>query len=274
VTIDVDGRSATNALTMRLKYAHLAWTPSGSPITAKLGMIQTPLIDFVETLWGYRMQGTVAMDRNKYLTSSDFGVSVDGSWGGDLVNGTAGIYNGEGYSNAPGDHRKDVAARASVRLMSSDTTGKTAGLRLTGFGHYGRATGGGLRSRYLAMLSYQSKRLTLGAEYGVTSDSTSEESPETKGRVISTYGVYRPANSRLAVLGRYDRVDRDTDLEPTGPDLAAGVHTRVIAGVSYQMTPDVRLLLDADLSSLEHGSPDNAFNATRRTLFFHTEFKF
>ena len=31
---------------------------------------------------------------------------------------------------------------------------------------------------------------------------------------------------------------------------------------------------DADLLSLEHGSPDNAFNATRRTVFFHTEFRF
>jgi hypothetical protein len=220
------------------------------------------------------MQGTVAMDRNKYLTSSDFGVSVDGAWGGDRVNATAGIYNGEGYSNAPGDHRKDVAGRLSVQLVPSDTTGKTAGLRLTGFGHYGRATGGGLRSRYLAMLSYQSKRITVGGEYGVTSDSTSEESPETRGRVISAYAVYRPANSKFALLGRYDQVDRDTDVEPLGPDLATGVQTRVITGVSYQMTPEVRLLLDADLLSLEHGSPDNAFNATRRTLFFHAEFKF
>jgi hypothetical protein len=48
----------------------------------------------------------------------------------------------------------------------------------------------------------------------------------------------------------------------------------VIAGVSYQLTPDVRLLVDADMLSLEHGSPNNAFNASRRTLFFHTEFRF
>ena len=274
VTVDVDGRDATDALTMRLKYAYLAWQPSGSPLTAKLGMIQTPLVDFIETLWGYRMQGTVAMDRNRYLTSSDFGLSVDGAWSDDRVNATAGIYNGEGYSREPGDHRKDVAARVSVQLMPSDTTGKTAGLRVTGFGHYGRATGGGLRSRYVGMLSYQSKRLTVGAEYGVTSDSTAVDSPETRGRVISAYGVYRPAGSRLALLGRYDQVDADTDIDPTGPDLSTGVRTRVIAGVSYQMTPDVRILVDADLLSLEHGSPNNAFNATRRTLFLHTEFKF
>lgn len=273
VTIDVDGRDATNALTMRLKYAYLAWQPAGSRITAKLGLIQTPLVDFIETLWGYRMQGTVAMDRNKYVTSSDFGISVDGAWG-DRVNATAGLYNGEGYSREPGDHRKDVAARLSVQLMPSDTTGRTTGLRLTGFGHYGRATGGGLRSRFLGLLSYQSKRVTLGAEYGVTSDSTAADSPETKGRVLSAYGVYRSADSRLALLARVDKVDPDTDIDPAGPDLSSGERTRVIAGVSYQMTPDVRLLVDADLLTAQHGSPNNAFNATRRTLYFHTEFKF
>ena len=274
VTIDVDGRDATDALTMRLKYAYVAWQPHESPLSFKLGMIQTPLVDYIETLWGYRMQGTVALDRNRYLTSSDFGASVDGSWSDDRVNATVGIYNGEGYQREPGDHRKDLAGRVSVQLMGSDTTGKTAGLRLTGYGHYGRATGGGLRSRYVGMLSYQSKRITLGAEYGITSDSTAVDAPETKGRVISAYGVYRPRNSRLALLARYDHVDPDTDVEPTEPDLSTGVRTRLIGGVSYQLTPDVRVMVDADLLSLEHGSPDNAFNATRRTLYFHTEFRF
>jgi hypothetical protein len=274
VTIDVDGRDATDALTMRLKYAYVGYQPSGSSLGFKLGMIQTPLVDFIETLWGYRMQGTVAMDRNRYLTSSDIGFSVDGSWSNDRVNATAGIYNGEGYSREPGDHRKDLAGRMSVQLMPSDTTGKTAGLRVTGYGHYGRATGGGLRSRYVGMLSYQSKRLTLGAEYGITSDSTAVDSPETKGRVISAYGVFRPTASRLALLARWDQVDPNTDIEPDVPDLSTGVRTRVIAGVSYQLTPDVRLLVDADMLSLEHGSPNNAFNASRRTLFFHTEFRF
>jgi hypothetical protein len=168
---------------------------------------------------------------------------------------------------------KDVAGRVSVRLAASDTTGKTAGLQVTGFAHYGRATGGGLRSRYVGILSYQSKRVTLGAEYGVTSDSTAADSPETPGRVISMYGVYRPAGSRLAALARFDRVDPNTDVTPTAPSLATDVRTRVIAGLSYQLTPDVRVLLNADLASQEQGSPNNAFNATRRTLLFQTECK-
>ena len=58
VTVDVDGRrAAANQQTFRLKYAYVAWTPEGSRITYKLGAIQTPLLDWEESLWDYRMQG-------------------------------------------------------------------------------------------------------------------------------------------------------------------------------------------------------------------------
>lgn len=275
ITADVDGRrAAANQLSFRLKYGYLGWDPAGSPLAFKIGMINTPVIGYIEELWGYRMQGSVALDRAGYLTSSDFGASVDGSWGDDAVNLTAGIYNGEGYSRALGDQHKDVAGRVSVRLMETDQGGPTGGLRLTGFALVGKANGGGDRQRFLGMLSYQSTRLTLGLEYAVTQDSTAADAPETAGRVMSAFGVYNLPGSPLALMARVDRHDPDTDVEPSGPDLDTGERTRVIAGVSYQMTPEVRFLVDADLLSLEHGSPDNAFNATRRTLYFHTEFRF
>ncbi len=108
----------------------------------------------------------------------------------------------------------------------------------------------------------------------MTRDSTAANAPETRGRVLSAFGVYNLAGSPLALMARVDRHDPDTDADPAGPDLDAGERTRVIAGVSYQMTPEVRFLVDADLLSLEHGSPGNAFDATRRTLYFHTEFRF
>ncbi len=259
ITTDVDGRKAAgNQLTLRLKYAYLAWKPEGSALTYKFGQIQTPYIDFEEALWGYRMQGPIAMDRIGYLTSSDIGLSVDGSWQRDAVNLTAGVYNGEGYSKAPGDQHKDVAARLSIRLAATDATGKTGGLRLTGFAQVGRSNGGGTRQRFLGLLSYQTRAITLGAEYAVTKDSTAADSPETAGRVISAFAVYNLPASPLAVIGRVDRWDPNTDVTPDGPDLASGEQTRVIGGVSYQLNPNVRLLLDADLASLTHGSPNNA----------------
>ena len=46
----------------------VACTPDGSPVTFKLGQMQTPWIEWEEALWDYRMQGTVAVDRNGYMS--------------------------------------------------------------------------------------------------------------------------------------------------------------------------------------------------------------
>src|SRR6266704_1813557 len=63
VTADIIPSAVTNQV-LRLKYAFAAWTPTGSSLTYKLGMMQTPFVDYEETLWDYRMQGTIAVDRN------------------------------------------------------------------------------------------------------------------------------------------------------------------------------------------------------------------
>ncbi|HEY8104675.1 MAG TPA: porin, partial [Gemmatimonadales bacterium] len=113
-------RNADGSLAFRLKYAFASWTPEGSPLTLNLGETQTPWLDWEEALWDYRMQGTMAMDRAGYITSSDFGLAVDGNWGFDKVNLQAGVYNGEGYKGGLGDQRKDLEARLSVRLLGTD----------------------------------------------------------------------------------------------------------------------------------------------------------
>lgn len=274
VTADVDGRSAANQLSFRLKYAFVGWTPEGSPLTWKIGMIHTPWIEWEEAVWGYRMQSTVATGRFGILPASDFGAGVDGTWNDGAVDVQAGIYNGEGYNRALGDPGKDVAARVSVRVANTDLMDRFGGLRVSGLAHVGQANGGGTRSRFMGMLSWKSKRITLAANYGITQDSTADEKPETKGTVASAYAVYTFPQEKIAVLARVDSYDADSDSDPGIPSLAEGRQTRWIAGVSYRLTPNVRVLLDADLLSLEHGSPSNAYDASRRTLYFHTEFRF
>jgi len=66
------------------------------------------------------MQGSVALDRNGYLTSADFGAGVDGKWNNDQVNGQLTVVNGEGYGGGTGDFRKDVQLRVSVRVKPTD----------------------------------------------------------------------------------------------------------------------------------------------------------
>ena len=278
ITTDVDGRkAASNQLTIRLKYAFVGWTPDKSAFTFKTGLFTTPWIDYEEALYGYRMQGTTLYDRNSFFPSSDFGAGVDGMWHFHAVNMQLGVFDGEGYSNAPGDPGKDLEGRVSFRLAKTDMAGKVGGLRLTAYGQVGSATGGGARNRFIGMLSYKSKRLTLAAEYGMRQDSTGAKTPKQKGAALGAYAILNIPNSKAALLIRFDSFDPNTDSTLTTQNAAANTtvnkQTRIIAGVSYAISPNLRVLLDIDSNSLQNGGT-NAFDVANKTLFFHTEFTF
>jgi hypothetical protein len=284
ITTDVDGRglsfggTAETQLTIRLKYAFVAWQPNAKgPLTYKFGLMQTPWIDWEENLWDYRMQGTVAVDRNKIFPSSDFGAGIDGNWNYDQVNAQIGVYNGEGYSSTPGDPSKDFEGRVSVRLAKSDMAGRTGGLRLTGYAQIGASNGGGTRTRFIGNLSYKSKAVTLAAEYEVGQDSTATKTPQQKSAVMSVYGVYNVPNSKVGLIARLDTYDPNTDSTLTAVNSATNTtvnkQTRMIGGISYAVSPNFRVLLDVDLNSLANGAT-NAFDKSRQMLYFHTEVKF
>ena len=146
VTADVY-RNSDGSLGYRLKYAYAAYTPEHSALTFKLGQIHTPWLDWEEALWDYRMQGTMALERGGYVSSSDLGVGVDGDWGKGRVNAQIGLYNGENYNRTPGDQRKDAMGRVSVRLLETDDPGRAGGLRVTAYGQTGKPTGGGIRNQ-------------------------------------------------------------------------------------------------------------------------------
>lgn len=277
VTLDLDGRrAAANQLSIRLKYAYVAWTPQNSDLTYKIGEIHTPLLDWEEALWDYRVQGTMALERAGYISSSDFGAGIDGNWGYDKVNMQVGLYNGENYSGTPGDARKDVMARVSVKLINSDLPGRVGGLRITGYGQYGKPTTGGERQRWLGMISYKSKMITLAGEFASVKDSTTGGTfagaavapvTERTGRVISAFGVVTIPNSKFGIIGRIDLTDPNTDADNDKL-------TRIIGGVSYQLTPNLRLLGDIDNVTRQGGGYSNAFNATRSTGYLQAQFNF
>lgn len=274
VTLDMDGRAASsNQLSMRVKFAHVSWQPEGSALTWKFGLQTVPIVSYIEDLYGYRMQGPVAIDAYGYQGSGDFGFAVEGAFKEQGVNFDAGVFNGEGFAGAPGDNRKDLAARVSVRLVETDNASKTGGLRLTGYASTGAPTGGGSRSRLLGMLSYQTNQLSAAVELGATVDSTAT-GIRTPGSFVSIWGAYQVVDSPWGLLLRLDRLDPNTDLAPATTNVAASVRTRTIAGVSYTLSNKLRFLVDADVSSLAGGSEPNAFAAANRTLFFHTEIKF
>jgi hypothetical protein len=239
VTTDINPVAAGNQF-VRLKYAYAAWTPTGSSLTYKLGMIHTPYVDFEETLWDYRMQGSIATDRSGALFSADVGFGVDGRWKNDQINAQFAIVNGEGYNGGTGDFRKDLQARVSVRLQPTNDNSRVGGMRVTGYVGIGKATGGTDRNRYLGLFSYRTQQYTVAGEY------VSVKNAAVTGSIISAFGVYRFRGGKTAAIARLDLVDPNTST-------AGNKTTRIIAGASYQLSPNVRLLADLDRLSLEGG---------------------
>jgi hypothetical protein len=163
-----------------------------------------------------------------------------------------------------------VAGRLSVRLVGSDDATRFGGLRLTGFGLVGKPTGGGVRERVLGQVSFRSSRVTLAAELMRTRDrvdTTLVRQPTTKGRLISTFGVLKFPAARVALIGRFDSHDRNVT---TANDRLS----RVIAGVSYQMNPNLRVLADLDHTWYQGGSPTTALEAARSQALFQLQLTF
>jgi hypothetical protein len=292
VTADIFQNAAINGSRLfRLKYAYVAWTPDSSHLTYKIGQMHTPYIDWEEALWDYRMQGTMPMERNGYMSSSDFGLGVDGKWNTDAFNFQAGIYNGENYNGGLSDQRKDFMARASYRIAGTNDMTRVGGLRVTGYAQLGMPGSGGTRNRFIGSVSYKTTDLTLAAEYAATKDTITGGNttvgggavgPLTSrsGQVVSAFGVFHIPASRVSFIGRVDLVDPNT-----ASTAANDKQTRIIAGVSYQLTPNVRLLVDYDGVSYESGfapgtasapNPNTSYAsyAARQQLYFHTQFTF
>lgn len=271
VTSDIY-RNTDGSLAYRLKYAYVTWTPEGSPLTFKFGQMHTAWVDFEESLWNYRMQGTVAVDRNGYLSSSDFGAGVDGTFDHDRFNFQAGVYNGENYNKTTGDQRKDLQVRASYRLVGTNDGSRVGGLRLSGYAQMGKPTTGGQRNRFLGMVSYRSNDITLAAEYVAATDSTTGPAAvaQKKGTVVSVYGVFHIPSTRYSLLGRMDLVDANTNTSGDGAKT-----TRLILGAAYQLSPNLRLLADLDLLKYESGyTPTAAQEAARNAVLLQAMFTF
>jgi len=207
---------------------------------------------------------TAAGAQQGYLSSSDFGVGVDGKWGPDKANLQVVVVNGENYNTSPGDKGKDAQARLSVRLQDTNDSTRVGGLRLTGYAQYGKASGGAQRNRFIGMVSYKSRQITLAGEAAMTQDWPAG-ALQVNGHVYSVFGVYKLTHSKAALLARVDVEDPQAGVDDK--------QTRVIGGASYQVSPNWRLLLDWDYLDLAT-TPTPAQEAARSQLLFQTQFNF
>jgi len=86
--------------------------------------------------------------------------------------------------------------------------------------------------------------------------------------VISTFGVLRiPPTYKFQIIGRFDSTDPNTS---DSDDRTS----RIIAGLAYQLSGNLRVLADIDHLSYQGGVTTPALEAVRSQALFQVQFTF
>jgi len=223
VARETGSSSLNGSQTFRLKFAWAQfnldqWLTKGSWI--RVGLNQTPWIDYADTVYRYRFQGPVFIDREGFLFSSDNGVTFHYNFPRDFGDMQAGVYNGEGWAHSDPNGEKALQIRVSLRPVPA--TPALHGLRISGFYDADHYASGLPRTRALGQVTYEHPRVVAGIEVISTKDRPSFSVAETKTHGNSLWATPKFGHGWEALLRR-DTLHSD----------AAGTKTRDIEGIAY-----------------------------------------
>jgi hypothetical protein len=292
---------------LRLKYGYLDYRfleRGQASAFARLGMLPGIMIEHEESYWP-RWVAQAPLDRAAFFPSADLGLAVGVTLPGQFGELYAQVVNGQGYQNvgASDDRFKDYAARVTLRPFANLTPATLRSLVVSPWyyrgdsasifgpnsalagvpGYLGPVAEGRRRDRFGIFVGWDDPRLTAGLSVGrresdVEGGANTAASPVTVTRLseklVAGFAVVRPLafidgdsthRSPLAVVLRYDRDDVDTD--------TPGRTHFVVAGLAYDLTPNVSLALDYQETLPEKGLPAARSN-TRQIYFAHFQAKF
>lgn len=233
--------ATTGSLVFRIKYAFAQvnfddWMWKGS--WARLGIQQTPYIDFMEGIYRYRFQGTIFEEREtsptgaNFLTSSDAGASFHTSFPRNYGEVHVGYYDGEGYSKAETNNEKALQIRGTVRPLPMHPV--LRGWRVTGFYDSDNYVQNAPRTRAVFNTTFEHEHVNAGFDYMTSHDQTSAK--PAPPAVVDVHGsgwswwLTPKFGKGVEALFRYDHMRPDVDNLLKGGN---GVNKRTIAGLAY-----------------------------------------
>jgi len=234
------GSSVAGSLTYRLKYAYAQvnlddWMTKGSWV--RLGMQQTPWVDFEETVYRYRFQGTIFTDREGYLSSSDVGLAFHTNFAKNYGDVMVGIYNGETYSRPEANDEKAFQVRGTLRPIPMSAV--LRGLRITAFYDTDHYVKDGERRRLVVAPTFEHKYLNAAFQYVDTEDQVSATGVKVDGQGWSVWATPRTTKGFEGLI-RFDHLEPD--------DTTDRKRDRLIGGIAYwlphQGTVSSAFLLD------------------------------
>jgi hypothetical protein len=251
--------SLDGSLVIRLKYAFAQFNldkvvTHGSWI--RFGQQQTPYIDFMEGIYRYRFQGTIFVEREGYLSSSDVGLSGRLNFPNDYGEIHLGYYNGDTYSKADLNDQKAFQIRGTLRPFPKVADLK--GLRLTAFYDLDHPVQNADRKRFIGALTFEHKYLVAGFEYIDAKDNASATKP-----VVSSSGwdVWFEPRTKFGLEGlfRYDDLKPNKSLDAK--------KNRTLVGVSYWFKVTKAPLAMAVLADYEEVKYDTALSKPTEKRF-------
>jgi hypothetical protein len=229
----------------------------------KLGLQQTPYLDFIESVYRYRWQGTNFTEREGLLSSSDFALAFRATFPRELGDVVAGYYNGDAYTKAESNDQQALMLRATLR--PAPAAGVLSGLKLTAFLDDDRYARSDSKRRLLGAVTFEHRFANAAFEYVRATDRKTAASEEVDSSGYSLWVVPRTAFGLEGLL-RLDRFRPDDD--------ADGVKSRTILGVAYWFKlpkgVSAALMLDHDAVDYDEelGKPDERRIALHSLLQF------
>jgi hypothetical protein len=248
VTLGSGSSISNDSLVFRIKYAFAQfnlddWMTKGS--WARLGIQQTPLLDYEEGIYRYRFQGTTFTEREGFYNSADAGASFHFNFPSNYGDLHVGVYNGEGYAKPEVNDKKALEIRGTVRPFATNAP-ILRGLRVTGFYFADNYVKNAERTRAVGQATFESSYFNGGFDAIDAHDQTSVTKADIEAKGWSFWATPRAplANgASVEALIRYDHMKPDTRFDTQ-------TRQRTIIGASYwfphQGSVSAALLLDYD----------------------------
>ncbi|HKW02721.1 MAG TPA: hypothetical protein VJN96_23060 [Vicinamibacterales bacterium] len=206
-------------LVFRVKYAYAQfnldqYTGNWKANWVKLGIQQTPYLDYTEGIYRYRFQGTTFVERVGAFASADAGVSYHSNLPNNYGDFHVGFFNGENYNRVEVNDQKAFMVRGTVRPFGRGSV-NARGLRVTGFWDNDAPNKGGRRDRGIFQATYEHKYFNAGYEYLDQNDQTLAASADVNARGWSIWATpfFKEKGNGPEVLFRYDdyKVNKNID---------------------------------------------------------------
>jgi len=229
---------------LRLKYAFAQfnlddWMTKGSWV--RFGLQQTPFIDYTESIYRYRFQGTSFTEREGFLTSSDNGVSFHYNFAKNYGDVHAGYYNGDGYAKPEANNQQAFQIRGTLRPFATQSP-ILRGIRITGFYDGDNYIKSDEKTRAVFETTFEHKYLSAGYDYLHTTDQINAAASVVKG---GGYSFWFTPKSTMGIEGlfRYDHYTPNDGFDDR-------TRHRTIVGVAYwfkhQGAVSTAMMLDYD----------------------------